>query len=72
MKVCLGARRFLSALISFTRCTTSNSLARPGIPKDFKEGETARQMVFSVRLKSATTRLEVSGSSPRSTHSTEA
>ena len=43
-----------------------------GIPYFFRDGETARQMVFSVRLSSATTRLVVSGSSPRSTHSTDA
>ena len=36
------------------------------------EGETARQMVFSVRLASATTKWVFKGSSPRSTHSTEA
>lgn len=34
------------------------------------DGVMARQMVFSVRSGSATTRFAVSGSSPRSTHST--
>ena len=46
--------------------------ARPGILYPLREGETARQMVFSVREVSATTRWVVSGSSPRSMHSTEA
>ena len=36
------------------------------------EGVTARHIVFSVREESATTRFVVSGSSPRSTHSTDA
>ena len=45
---------------------------RPGMPYSFSAGETARQIVFSVRLKSATTRFVISGSSPRSRHSTEA
>lgn len=44
----------------------------PGIPYSFKEGDTARQMVFSVRDASATTRFVVRGSRPRSAHSTEA
>ena len=52
------------ALAWFTRCTTSNSRARPGILYPLREGETARQMVFSVREVSATTRWVVSGSSP--------
>ena len=47
-------------------------LARPGIPIALRDGETARQIVFSVRLRSATTRLAVSGLSPRSLHSTDA
>ena len=38
----------------------------------FSAGVTARQMVFSVLPVSATTRFVFSGSSPRSTHSTEA
>ena len=67
-----GAFRMRRALTSRTFSTTSNSRARPGIPKAFSEGETARQMVFSVRLTSATTRLVVSGFSPREAHSTEA
>ena len=41
-------------------------------PYFFKEGDTARQMVFSVRLSSATTKKASSGSRPLSTHSTEA
>ena len=57
---------------SVSLCTTSKSRARPGIPYAFNDGDTARQMVFSVRLASATTRLVVSGSSPRSKHSTDA
>ena len=55
---------------SFIRCTTSNRRARPPMPYAFSDGETAKQMVFSVRLSSATTRFVVSGSRPRSTHST--
>ena len=35
-------------------------------------GETARQIVFSVRSSSATTRFVFSGSSPRAAHSTDA
>ena len=34
--------------------------------------ETARQIVFSVRAASATTRFVFSGSSPRAAHSTDA
>ena len=37
-----------------------------------REGVTARQMVLSVRLSSATTRFVSRGSKPRSRHSTEA
>ena len=66
-----GASRCLWALTSLTRWTTSKSRARPEIPQAFRDGVTARQMVFSVRLKSATTKLVVRGSRPRSTHSTE-
>ena len=54
------------------RCTASNNLALPGIPYAFNDGETARQMVFSVLLGSATTRFVVKGSNPRDTHSTDA
>ena len=55
-----GALHSRAAFSSLTFCTTSNSLALPGIPYALREGETARQMVFSVRLASATTRLVVS------------
>ena len=72
VKVRPGALASRSALASFTFWMASNSLARPGIPRAFSEGDTARQMVFSVRLLSATTRLVRSGSNPRSTHSWEA
>jgi hypothetical protein len=41
---------------------TSNNLALPEIPYFFKEGETARQIVFSVLLASATTRFVSKGS----------
>ena len=58
----------LQALGSFT----SKSRARPKMPRAFMLGDTARQMVPSDRLSSATTRLVVRGSRPRSTHSTEA
>ena len=67
-----GAIRRRSVLIRRTACTTSKRRARPGIPYDLSDGVTARQMVFSVRLASATTRCVFRGSSPRSTHSTEA
>ena len=50
----------------------SNTRQRFLTPRAFRLGLTARQMVFSVRSGSATTRFAVSGSSPRSTHSTEA
>ena len=72
-EACLpGALLLLSRFTSFTRCTTSNSLALPEMPYAFRDGETARQIVFSVLSESATTRLVVSGFSPLSTHSTEA
>lgn len=66
------ASRRRPLLTSLTRCTTSNSRARPGMPYAFREGDTAKQMVFSVRLASATTRLVVSGSRCRAAHSAEA
>ena len=59
-------------LISRTCCTTSKSRGLPAMPQALSGGETARQMVFSVRLASATTRLMSSGSKLRDTHSTEA
>ena len=49
-----------------TICITLNSLALPEIPYFFKEGETARHIVFSVRLLSATTRFVVNGFKPLS------
>ena len=55
-----------------TVCLTSKRRGRPGMPKAFREGETARQMVLSVRVSSATTRLVHRGSIPLATHSTEA
>ena len=64
--------QILSFVAQNERDIASKSRARLEIPCFLSEGETARQMVFSVRLKSATKRLVVSGSSPRSTHSTEA
>ncbi len=54
------------------RSFASNSLGRLGTPMAFRAGDTARQMVLSVRLSSATNRFAVSGSRPRATHSTEA
>ena len=51
---------------------TSNNLALPGIPYFFNDGDTAKQIVFSLRLTSATTRLVVKGSRFLSTHSTDA
>ena len=56
----------LCALTSRTLETTSNSRARPEIPQALRLGETARQMVLSVRSLSATTRLVVMGSRLRS------
>ena len=67
-----NATVYLPAFISLTRFFTSKSRGRPGTPYDFSEGDTARQIVLSVRLESATTRFVVSGSSFRSMHSTEA
>lgn len=63
---------FRALLILLTFCTTSNNLALPGIPYCFNDGETARQIVFSVRLLSATTRFVVKASKFLSLHSTEA
>ena len=40
------------------------------MPQAFRLGDTARQMVFSLRVTSATTRLVVRVSSLRLTHST--
>ena len=59
-------------LTSPTFCIASKSLALPGMPNDLSDGDTARQIVFSVRLSSATTRFVVKGSRPRATHSTDA
>ena len=67
-----GAFCFLRMFASFTFWTTSNSRGRPGMPYAFKDGETAKHMVFSVRDGSATTRLVIIGSRPRSIHSTDA
>ena len=67
-----GALRRRSAFASRTRCLTSNSRPRPESPQRLSVGVMARQMVLSVRLSSATTRLVSSGSRPRSRHSTEA
>ena len=44
----------------------------PGQPVAFNDGDTARQMVLSVRDSSATTRCVRSGSKPSSTHSDDA
>ena len=58
--------------VPFSFSCTSNRRARPGMPYALSEGDTARQMVLSVRVGSATTRFVVSGSSPLATHSAEA
>ena len=50
--------------------TSESSFMEP--PRNRKDGETARQIVFSVREESATTKLVFIGSSPRATHSTVA
>ena len=50
----------------------SNTRQRFRTPSALSAGETARQMVFSVRVGSATTSLASRGSRPSSTHSTEA
>ena len=64
---------FLRALlISFILAITSKRRGLPGIPIALSDGETARQIVFSVLELSATTRFVVIASSPRSIHSTEA
>ena len=61
-----------SLFTSFTRCTTSKRRALPGMPYALRAGDTARQIVFSVRVGSATTRLVVRASFPLSLHSTDA
>ena len=63
---------FLILFISLTFSLISNSLALPLIPYFYKEGLTAKQIVFSLLSSSATTKLVFNGSSPLSTHSTEA
>ena len=72
MKRLPGAASMRSALTARNRSFASNSRGRPGSPQALSDGETARQMVLSVRVSSATTRFVVSGSSPRATHSTDA
>ena len=56
MKWRLGARRERSAFCSSTLRRASKSRGRPGMPKDFSAGETARQMVLEVLDSSATSR----------------
>ena len=56
-------------VLDFGTATTYDLVREDG---SFSEGVTARQIVFSVRLASATTRLVVMGSRPRSRHSTDA
>ena len=65
-------RRLSRASASRTACFASNSRGRLGTPSAFRAGDTARQMVLSDRLSSATSSRAASGSSPRATHSTEA
>ena len=67
-----GAARRRRSLTSPIFRTTSNSLARPGRPYAFRDGDTARQIVFSVRLTSATTRCVFNGSTWSAAHSADA
>ena len=67
-----GALKSRAWFISFTFCITSKSRGLPLIPYFFKAGVTAKQIVFSLRALSATTKFVTIGSSPKSTHSTEA
>ena len=64
-------RKILIA-ISMVGITASAQTFRLNSEGYFNAGGTARQMVLSVFDSSATTSLVVSGSSPLSTHSTEA
>ena len=63
---------FLLRLTSSTTCRTANSLSRPGTPYAFRAGETARQIVLSLRLSSATTSSSSRGSMSIARHSTDA
>lgn len=67
-----NAATFIWLYASYMRMRSfaSNSRGLLGTPMAFREGLTARQMVLSVLLSSATSRLVVSGSNPRATHST--
>ena len=58
------------AMTESTLSGISNTRQRLDRPSAFMDGVMARQMVFSARSGSATTRFAVGGSSPRSTHST--
>ena len=67
---CAAAR--LAALTSLSFALTSKSRALPGNPYALSDGDTARQMVLSVRDWSATTRCVDRGSNPSSAHSEDA
>ena len=67
-KWCSGAFRRRAALTDRRRSFTSNNRARPGMPYAFSAGETARQIVFSVRDSSATTRYASSESARHAFH----
>lgn len=67
-----GAFLLRSSLMHFTCWIASNSRGLPGTPHALRGGVTAKQMVLSVRVSSATTRCVVRGSRFRSTHSTDA
>ena len=63
---------YITQALEYPILYTSYNLALPGMSNSFKAGDTAKQIVFSVRDSSATTNLALNGSSPSSTHSTEA
>jgi len=56
----------------YSRKAMPSSGRKASVESGLSEGVTARQMVFSVRDTSATTRLVSKGASPLATHSTEA
>ena len=66
-------KRIRGGAVKYLTCFgISKSRQRFLIPNAFIAGVMARQIVFSVRCGSATTRFTVIGSRPRATHSTDA
>ena len=72
-KVCLREMKGEAPKDEVELCSVCNEApALPGMPYALRAGDTARQIVFSVRVGSATTRLVVRASFPLSLHSTDA